>query len=53
MMKISCLVLTAKPFLSVASNNMTRWSYMCFTLHIVMNIIVAFFYPFKDGTLGK
>eukprot|EP00057_Strongylocentrotus_purpuratus_P027949 XP_011682423.1 PREDICTED: inositol 1,4,5-trisphosphate receptor [Strongylocentrotus purpuratus] len=43
--------LRAKPFLSVASNNMTRWSYMCFTLHIVMNIIVAFFYPFKDGTL--
>nr|XP_054750035.1 inositol 1,4,5-trisphosphate receptor-like [Lytechinus pictus] len=43
--------LRAKPFLSLASNNMTRWSYMCFTLHIVMNIIVAFFYPFKDGTL--
>ncbi|XP_071509549.1 inositol 1,4,5-trisphosphate receptor-like [Diadema antillarum] len=41
--------LRAKQFLFLASSNMSNWSYICFNLLILINIIVALFYPFRDG----
>ena len=49
---IQCLS-AAKPFLFLASSNMTRWSDICFNLLILINVMVALFYPFKDGPSGK
>ncbi|WP_411016955.1 hypothetical protein, partial [Salmonella sp. s51944] len=40
--------LRAKPLLYLASNNMSRWSNISFNLVVLINIMVALFYPFES-----
>lgn len=46
---IFLLVLTAKPLLSKASKNMSRWGNICFYLVVIINLMLALFYPFENN----
>lgn len=39
--------LSAQPFLYWCARNMSFWSSISFNLAVLMNLLVAFFYPFK------
>lgn len=41
------LVPTAQPVLYWCARNMSVWSSISFNLAVLMNLLVAFFYPFK------
>lgn len=46
---------TAQPVLYWCARNMSFWSSISFNLAVLMNLLVAFFYPFKGvrgGTCG-
>ncbi|KAJ8046348.1 Inositol 1,4,5-trisphosphate receptor [Holothuria leucospilota] len=40
-----------KPLLSKASNNMSRWGNIAFHLAVLINIMLALFYPFENQTM--
>ncbi|XP_038054419.1 inositol 1,4,5-trisphosphate receptor isoform X2 [Patiria miniata] len=42
--------LRAQPILFLASSNMSKWSLVCFNLALIVNLLVAFFYPFDVRT---
>nr|Q8WSR4.1 RecName: Full=Inositol 1,4,5-trisphosphate receptor; Short=ApIP3R [Patiria pectinifera]BAB84088.1 inositol 1,4,5-trisphosphate receptor [Patiria pectinifera] len=42
--------LRAQPILFLASSNMSKWSLVCFNLAVIVNLLVAFFYPFDVTT---
>uniref|UniRef100_A0A8C8RUA4 Inositol 1,4,5-trisphosphate receptor n=1 Tax=Pelusios castaneus TaxID=367368 RepID=A0A8C8RUA4_9SAUR len=44
--------LRAQPVLYWCARNMSFWSSISFNLAVLMNLLVAFFYPFKGGTEG-
>ena len=50
---ISFCFLSAKPLLFLLSHNVTRWRMICFNIAILVNFLVAFFYPFDNKTQGK
>ncbi|XP_071815438.1 inositol 1,4,5-trisphosphate receptor-like isoform X4 [Apostichopus japonicus] len=41
--------LRAKPFLSKASKNMSQWGNICFYLVVIINLMLALFYPFENN----
>lgn len=43
------LYVTAKPFLSKASKNMSQWGNICFYLVVIINLMLALFYPFENN----
>ena len=43
----SVFVFTAQPVLYWCARNMSFWSSISFNLAVLMNLLVAFFYPFK------
>ncbi|EFX67384.1 hypothetical protein DAPPUDRAFT_261768 [Daphnia pulex] len=47
--------LRGQPFLFWVSSHMSIWSQILFNLAVIVNLIVAFFYPFDTGSshLGR
>ncbi|EFX67381.1 hypothetical protein DAPPUDRAFT_261771 [Daphnia pulex] len=43
--------LRGQPFLFWVSSHMSIWSQILFNLAVIVNLIVAFFYPFDTGSL--
>jgi hypothetical protein len=46
-------VSTAQPVLYWCARNMSFWSSISFNLAVLMNLLVAFFYPFKGVRGGN
>lgn len=49
--KTKLFLLTGQPALFWVSSHMGVWSHILFNLAVIINLIVAFFYPFDDNSL--